>query len=183
MKTIEISDEMYAKLIDLATEMTTQDPRGTRAPHIFQIREKKKVYDWGLNGEFKIWVDVSDQVEVETLDEFIEYLQNSGYFNGKEDYDEQSEIAEITRLWEEDYDFGISDFIEENCNDLKECAYSWEHVYHNHFLTAKGCKEHIQKNHYHYNEPVDYLNHAWRNPEMDLISEFLCGLVGKKPHS
>lgn len=26
MKTIEISDEMYAKLIDLATEMTTQDP-------------------------------------------------------------------------------------------------------------------------------------------------------------
>lgn len=181
MKTIEVSDEMYAKLIDLATEMTTQDPRGTRMPHMFQIREKKKVYDWSLNGEFKIWVDMGNQVEVETLDDFIEYLQNSGHFSGKEDYEEQSEIAEITRLWEDEFD--ISDFIEENCNDLKECSYSWEHVYHNHFLTAKGCKEHIQRNHYHYNEPVDYLNHAWRNPEMDLISEFLCGLVGKKIHT
>ncbi len=183
MKTIEISDEMYAKLIDLATEMTSQDPRGTRAPHMFQIREKKKVYDWGLNGNYGIWVDVGDQVEIETLDELIEYLHNSGHFSDMNDYDEQSTISEITRLWEEDYDFGLTNWIDDNCSNLKPCTYSWEHVYHNHFLTAKGCKEHIEKNHYHYNDPVDYLNHAWRNPEMDLVSEFLCGLVGKKPHS
>jgi hypothetical protein len=48
MKTIEISDEMHAKLIELATEMTTQDPLGTRMPHMFQIRDWKKVYDGTL---------------------------------------------------------------------------------------------------------------------------------------
>ena len=31
---------------------------------------------------------------------------------------------------------------------------------------------------YHANADV-YLNHAWRNPEADLLSEFICGLVGK----
>jgi hypothetical protein len=178
MKTIEVSDEMYAKLIDLATEMTTQDPRGTRMPHMFQIREKKKVYDWSLNGEFKIWVDMGDQVEIETIGELKEYLENNGI-----EYDEEK----LTTEWEEKdkymYESDLDLFIEENCPELKECSYSWEYVYHNHFLTEKGCKEHIQRNHYHYNEPVDYLNHAWRNPEMDLISEFLCGLVGKKIHT
>ena len=32
------------------------------------------------------------------------------------------------------------------------------------------------------NEPIDFLNHCWRNPEMELVSEFLCGLVNKKIH-
>jgi hypothetical protein len=48
MATIEISDEMHAKLIELATEMTTQDMRGTRMPHMFQIRDYKQVVDWGF---------------------------------------------------------------------------------------------------------------------------------------
>ena len=55
-KTIEISDEMYDKLIELANEMTTQDPRGTRMPHMFQIRDWKRVYDWELNGNTQIFV-------------------------------------------------------------------------------------------------------------------------------
>jgi hypothetical protein len=105
-------------------------------------------------------------------------LENNGI-----EYDEEK----LTTEWEEKdkymYESDLDLFIEENCPELKECSYSWEYVYHNHFLTEKGCKEHIQRNHYHYNEPVDYLNHAWRNPEMDLISEFLCGLVGKKIHT
>ena len=49
MKSIEISDEMHAKLIELATEMTTQDPRATKMPHLFQIRDWKRVYDWLSN--------------------------------------------------------------------------------------------------------------------------------------
>lgn len=59
MKTIEVSDEIYAKLIELATEMTTQDPRGTRMPHMFQIRDWKRVYDWDLNGDTRVWIDRS----------------------------------------------------------------------------------------------------------------------------
>jgi hypothetical protein len=166
---IEVPDEMYEKLIELATEMTTQDPRGTRMPHMYQIQEKKKVYDWGLNGDVRIWVN-GDGYEIETFEEFSEYLN-----------DNVTKVPEnIKDLWEDHWE--LESWIEKN-TDLKPCSYSYEPVYHNHFLTAKGCKEHIQRNGYHYNDPVDYLNHAWRNPEMELVSEFLCSLVGKKMHT
>ena len=174
MKNIEVSEEMYNKLIELATEMTTQDPRATRMPHMFQIRDWKKVYDWGLNGDTRIWVG-DYQEEIETLDDFKEYLESHGI-----EYNE----SQLTELWNDDRDFGLPDWIEENCHDLRECSYSMEPVYLNHFLTAKSAEEHLKLNYYHYHKDADvYLNHAWRNPEMDMISEFLCSLVGKKPHS
>lgn len=170
MKTIEVSDEMYDKLIALATEMTTQDPRCTRMPHMFQIRTKKKRYDWDLNGDNIIWLDSDFDVEIETKEEMIEYL-NSQNIDIPEYFDD---------IWE---DTDLEEFLDENCPELRKCSYNWEYEYQNHFLTAKACKEHIEANHYHYNDPVDYLNHAWRNPEMELVSEFLCGLVGKKMHT
>ena len=166
MKTIEVSDEMYEKLIALATEMITQDPRCTRMPHMFQIRTKKKVYDSGLNGTEVIWIEDGIN-EIETKEDMLEYLEKTGV-DIPENFD---------NIWEDNWD--LDEFIDENCPDLRKCSYSWEYEYQNCFLTAKACKEHIESNHYHYNEPVDYLNHAWRNPEMELVSEFLCNLVGK----
>lgn len=170
MKTIEVSDEMYGKLISLATEMTTQDPRGTKMPHMFQIRDWKRVYDWGLNGDIHIWV--SDyETEIETLDQFKEYLENNGV-----------EIPEnIQEIWDSNWD--MEAFLEENNIPLKPCSYSMVPEYTNHFLTAKTAEEHLKLNYYHYHKDADvYLNHAWRNPEMELVSELLCGLVGKELH-
>jgi hypothetical protein len=170
MKTIEVSEEMYDKLIGLATEMTTQDPRGTRSPHIFQIRDWKKQYDWGLNGDTHIWVGDYEE-EIETLDEFKEYLENNGFG-----------IPEnIEDIWNDHWD--MEDWIESNNIELKQCSYSLVPEYTNHFLTAKSAEEHLRLNNYHYHKDADvYLKHAWRNPEMEMISEFLCGLVGKEPH-
>lgn len=180
-KTIEVSDEMYDKLIELGNEMTTQDPRGTRMPHMFQIRDFKRAYDWELNGNTQIWVDRGAGIEIEDVDDLIGYLESSGHFDNCEDYEQQSQNAEIVRLWEEDE---IGDFIEENCPDLEQCSYTMEPVYTNCFLTAKAAEEHLRLNHYHYHKDADvYLNHAWRNPEAELVSEFLCGLVGKKLHT
>lgn len=190
MKTIEVSDEVYAKLIELATEMTTQDPRGTRMPHMFQIRDWKRVYDWDMNGDTKVWIDRNaDFCVIETLDDFINYLDNIGYFRSDSDYskdmDDKSKqeiIDEVTELWGDDYE--ISQWIEINCDDLQECSYSMEPVYTNTFLTAKAAQEHLNRNDYHYHRDADvYLNHAWRNPEAELVSEFLCGLIGKKLHT
>ena len=190
MKIIEVSDEMYAKLTELATEMTTQDPRGTRMPHLFQIRDYKRVYDWSLNGDTKVWIDTDmDHCVVETLDDFINYLENIGHFRRDDDYtkdlsdeDRRLKVDEITELWNDEYE--LNDWISDNCPDLKECSYSMEPVYTNSFLTAKAAQEHLNRNDYHYHRDADvYLNHAWRNPEADLVSEFLCGLVGKKMHT
>jgi hypothetical protein len=170
MKTIEVSEEMYDKLIGLATEMTTQDPRGTKMPHMFQIRDWKKQYDWGLNGNTHIWVGDYGE-EIETLDEFKEYLENNGI-----------DIPEnIEDIWNDHWD--MEDFLEEKNIVLKQCSYSLVPEYTNHFLTAKAGEEHLRLNDYHYHKDADvYLNHAWRNPEMEMVSEFLCGLVGKEPH-
>jgi hypothetical protein len=178
MKTIEVSDEMYAKLIELANEMTTQDPRGTRMPHMFQIRSRKKVYDWALNGDYRIWVD--EEIEIETFEDLIDYMETYNH-EIPEDLKTLWEYEKIEYRDEDFYD--INEFFEEYCPNLKECSYSWEYEYDNHFLTAKACQEHIDRNGYHYNQPDTYLNHAWRNPEMELLSEFLCGLVGKKMHT
>jgi hypothetical protein len=170
MKTIEVTEETYAKLIELATEMTTQDPRCTRMPHMFQIRDWKRQYDWNLNGDTKCWIDRDgDFTVIETLEDFKSYLENT-------DIEEPENLDE---LWEDQYD--LQDWIEDHCDDLQECSYSMEAVYSNCFLTAKAAQEHLDRNDYHYHKNADvYLNHAWRNPEAELVSEFLCGLVGKK---
>jgi hypothetical protein len=173
MKTIEVSDEVYAKLIELATEMTTQDPRSTRMPHMFQIRDWKRDYDWNLNGDTRCWIHSDgDFTVVETLEDFKEYLE----------YHDIEEPENIEELWEDHWD--LQDWISDNCDTLQECSYSMEPVYVNCFLTAKTAQEHLDRNNYHYHKNADvYLNHAWRNPEADLVSDFLCGLVNKKMHT
>jgi hypothetical protein len=56
-------------------------------------------------------------------------------------------------------------------------------VYKNAFLTAKAAQEHLDSNYYHYHPDADvYLHHAWRNPEAELVTEFLLSLINKDPH-
>jgi hypothetical protein len=173
MKKIAINDEMYTKLIELATEMTTQDPRSTRMPHMFQIRDWKRNYDWNLNGDTRCWIHSDGDFEVvETLEDFKEYLE----------YHDIEEPENLEELWEDHWD--LQDWISDNCDNLQECSYSMEPVYVNCFLTAKAAQEHLDSNYYHYHKNADvYLNHAWRNPEAELVSAFLCSLVDKKLHT
>ena len=48
-----------------------------------------------------------------------------------------------------------------------------EYVFNNSFLTEKACREHIECNRHHYRNPVDYLNYAFRNPEMEKLLRIL----------
>jgi len=186
MKTIEVSDEMYQQLTELATEMTTQDMRCTKMPHMFQVREKIEIAAYSGCGEVA-WVDDEGDTlrdEEEIREYIIEYL----FENDSECFDEddveskklaQSKVDEMTDLY---------DLVQFLCDD-DVCHRQWReievtdsHKYGNTFFTAKACQEHIDKNHYHYTKPDVYLNHAWRNPEMELVSEFLCNLIGKSNH-
>lgn len=176
MKTIELSDEMYVKLIELATEMTTQDPRGTRMPHIFQIRDWKKVYDADLNGDVHIILDRGNGIEIETYDQLIEYLN---------DFEIEFVEDEIKEMWDNRAEYSwqsdLVDWLQERVSDIVEHSYSLVPEYTNSFFTAKAAQEHLDKNHYHYHKNADvYLNHAWRNPEAELVFTFLCGLVDKE---
>ena len=180
MKQIEVTDDMHAKLIELANEMTTQDPLGTRMPHMFQIRDWKRVYDESGNGDHPFWLDrTSEPIEIENIDDLISYLQEEEIAHDAE---------EIKRMWVDweshSWELELKDWIEENCPNLEYWTYSMEEKFSNCFLTAKAAQEHLDRNDYHYHKDADvYLNHAWRNPEAELVSEFLCGLVGKKLHT
>lgn len=47
------------------------------------------------------------------------------------------------------------------------------------FFTAKACQEHIDANHYHYDNPRVYGIGSWRNFEMQKVQRFLSSLGGK----
>ena len=51
------------------------------------------------------------------------------------------------------------------------------HEYENAFFTEKAAREHIRINGHNLNEPRTYVNHAYRNPEMELIIKFLRSLT------
>lgn len=172
---IEIEQVVYDKLVELAKEMIEQDPRSTRMPHIFQIRDWKKVYDAQLNGDTHIYLDREHGTEIETVEALIDYLNE-----GEVEFDE----AEIRDMWENGYEYGLPDWIEENVPGLEQYSYSLEPFYSNCFLTAKAAQAHLDANDYHYHKDADvYLNHAWRNPEAELVSTFLLSLIDKKMHT
>ena len=178
MQTIEVTDEMYNALVELAKVYTTQDNRGTRMPYLFQVRDyERKYYHDSNQGNFPCWVE--EGAVIETFEELIDYLDEIDF--------KYTEIEKntINLMWENyhteyvfrDEDIYIDDFIEKYCPELKQMSYDIVPIYTNAFFTAKGCKEHIQANKHHYNEPSDYLNYADRNSEMELISNFLCELA------
>lgn len=175
MKTIQVTDEMYNDLVKLSKEYTTQDNRGTRMPYLFQVRDKQRVYYMDVNqGSNQIWHD--GESIVEDFEDLKDYLDSFGF-----EYTDKEEgiIKLIFESWTQKYlfrreDISRDEFFKKYCPDLKEGSYSIEEIYTNAFFTAKCCKEHIQNNRHHYHEPIDYLNYADRNPEMELISNFLC---------
>jgi tRNA G26 N,N-dimethylase Trm1 len=164
MKTIELSNEMYEKLVALSNEMNSQDHRGTAMPYFFQVMETKKIY--GVDGDYDTdgYVWVKDGTTQNTVESMIEALENDEVEFDKENATESF----LENLMEE--------------NGYVKGYYRNEEVYSNAFFSEKSCKEHIQANKYHYESPVDYLSHAFRNPDMELISKFLCELTGGKIH-
>ncbi len=65
---------------------------------------------------------------------------------------------------------------------IEEVHTAVEKTYTNAFFTEKACRKHIEANYYHYNNPVSYLKHAFRNDEMKLVMKFLCELSGGELH-
>jgi hypothetical protein len=163
MKTIEISDEMYDSLMELSKELNTQSHRSTAMPYFFQIQtqDKRHVAD-GCGTECYYF----DGSEIETDEEINEAVA---------DYKDWS-ISRVSKLSKDEK----IDILEDA--GWQRAEYQFADVYENAFFTEKACKEHIRLNHYHYNKPVDYLTHAFRNPEMELVLKFLCELTNGQLH-
>lgn len=48
------------------------------------------------------------------------------------------------------------------------------------FFTAQACQDHIDANHYHYNNPKVYGVAAWRNPELQAVQKHLIKLAKRE---
>lgn len=166
MKTIEVSDETYNFLMDLSKELTTQNHRGTAMPYFFQIKTQEEVaVPEGCGTE--CWV--SDGSRIETEEEI-----NDTIFDYREEKIPLEKIKVMSRSLKEE-------ILKEA--GWREANYDYKDKFENSFLTEKSCKEHIKVNGYHYNEPVDYLTHAYRNPEMESLIKFICELTGVEAHT
>ncbi len=167
MKTIKISDEMYDSLMEISKELNTQNHRATAMPYFFQIQTKEEISVGEGQGE-EIWA-----------------------FDGSvlENEEEIQEVVIQHQEWEDDEAKQL--FSELSFYDINEILESAGYIQHNRdfekryqnaFFTEKACKLHIKQNYYHYNNPVDYLSYASRNPEMELVMRFLCELSSGELH-
>jgi len=165
MKTIQVSDEIYDSLMELSKELNTQSHRGTAMPYFFQVQTNKKIAVPEGNGIEALHMDgsliESDKEIEEAVNEYKGWDDATTEFNHLQDY-------EIEIILEK--------------AGYKKVNYDYEKVLENVFFTSKACDEYIKKNSHNLSNPVNYLSHAFRNPEMEMMMKFLCELDGGKIH-
>ena len=124
MKTIQVSDEMYESLMELSKEMTSQDPMGTRMPHLFQVRTTEECAAYNGCGE-QIWVN-SEGDELRDGEDIVnhikdnddQYLQLRNYIKECSDH-----IIEVSNLRDDEIDKRVSNLegdVKEIKNDVVE---------------------------------------------------------------
>lgn len=165
MKTIEVNDEMYNFLMDLSEELNEQDHRATRMPYFFQVKTRHQIAVPEGNG-IQAWFYDGNLIETEE--------------DIKQAVQESLDHADSDRTYEvlSDRD---KEFILES-KGYSKVYYDYEDRFENAFFTSKACDAHIKANRHNLTDPVNYLSHAHRNPEMEKLMQFLCGLTGGKLH-
>jgi hypothetical protein len=174
MKTIEISDEMYDALVEISTNINNQDNRCTASPYFYQVQTKKEVAAYEGCGT-EVWYNSDLCKTLKTEEDIKEYIIEDMLDNMDPEYstDEANILAEEDYLGLTEYD--ITEYLEEhnfNKYDVQE-----ENVYENMFFTEKACDQHIKINKHNMNEPRSYVQHAYRNPELEVVIKFLSSLT------
>jgi len=161
MKTIQVEDSVYDALVEISKNMNAQDNRGTAYPILFQIQTNERIAvpeGCGTEGWYK------DGIILETETEVVDAIND---FNN----DNNMFVARFVTLesWEQE------EIMEEA--GWQKMNFDYEYKYQNAFFTEKACEEHIRLNSYHYAEPCSYVDHAFRNPEMEMVQNFLINLT------
>lgn len=163
MKTIKVTDLMYEALMNISKELNSQDHRSTRMPYIFQVQTQELTLvpegygteAWAYDNDI---IKTKSEIE-DAVNQYKEWDEHTTRFNHLEDY----EIEEIL----------------ENAGYHK-VNYEYQFKLENAFLTSKACNQYIKENKHNLNQPANYLSHAYRNPELEIIMRFLCELTGGK---
>jgi len=152
MKTIQISDEDFKFLEELAKEMHSQNNRSTQYP-MFCIQETVKDHVPSECADGKSRIEDSDG---DLCKECSSKYEDDGDI--PDDCDDCDD--ECFWHWRKEDKLSAGD----------TCT----------FFTAKACEEHIASNNYHYSKPVSFGVCAWRNYEMQNVMKFILSNFGKK---
>lgn len=170
MKTIEVSDDVYNRLMEMSDLMEKQDNRATSSP-LFAVYEK--IFVPNIHGEGDIVRYHGPETDGEIHEKsLIEYLRE---WIGDEEFEEKTKSLDKSdrQYIEEVADvFGLT----KNTYDVQTapCGYggSGSQIY----ITEKAADEHINSNHYHYHEAFTYVVSGCRNEEMKFIQDFIYNL-------
>ena len=182
-------------LKNLQHEMITQDTVGQADPRFWVVQEMKK--DYGIEEGFEDGWEINNE-NFETVayyeEEFCKYINDTYEYELSDKnmvikYDDCCDYMLI--LDKEEYEetndadncimesVGIKEFIDWIKDNLDVDYYiiyykeEYKTVPDTMFLTLKECREHIQRNHYHYNNPRPYAMTAWRSPQVERLYKIL----------
>ncbi len=164
MKISNLTKEDVKFLRELKQELNTQDNRMTANPRFYQIQHDIFIPSCNNFGKYFEAVKSGESFGIYAYDEEgLEDLKDVLLADYDEEYSE--DVKEINSL--------TLDNLDNDTIGLKCHAGNYEHIYLNAFLTERACKEYIAANKHHYQNPVDYLNYAFRNPELEKVLEIL----------
>jgi hypothetical protein len=164
-----LTDDDIKFLKDLAIELKTQDREYTAKPVFYQIREKKNVV--GIDPDY------ADKTCILLSEEYILFTDFNEAIEWCEDYLEDLIQKDIDEWWEVKLSKSflvLHDFLKNIGYEFSTyTGYTEKHTYKNCFLTKRALDKHITENHYHYKQPDYFINHAWRNPELQQLLEIV----------
>lgn len=163
MKIKNLTAEDIKFLKELKHELNTQDNRITANPRFYQVQHDKFVGSAYKEGEYFEALHDGESLGIyEYSKDGVEEIKKCLREYYDEDEEKLKEVEEIETYSLDNSELGL------------ECIIgNYEHVYSNAFLTEKACKRHIEGNKHHYRNPIDYLQHAFRNPELEKVLEIL----------
>ena len=162
-----MTEKDFEFLESLKNEMLTQDTHFTADPRFWVVAERIKEYRPTGEGDYTDYVCIDLDIQTENLMDFVEYILDNydKYDMFITDYETLLELRE-----KDEFDYNDIEIILDilNALDIVVEVYHFDWVYkpsENHntfFLTEKECKEHIEKNYYHYNQGIPYCVYGFR---------------------
>jgi hypothetical protein len=161
-------------LKNLQNELNTQETDIQANPRFWVVAQ----YEWHA-----CWEDQAQSYEYcdgessyNNFDELMKSLKDNNYF------DEEGNFNGLLEDYEDIDDFHYDSIHEyENLPETVKEEYYEVPVKEVHvikentmFLTKRECQEHIERNHYHYNDTVHtYAMTAWRSPQVEKLIKIL----------
>lgn len=163
MRNLNYQDIEFLK--NLQHEMLTQDKVCQASPRFWVVAQYEQIPTSDDYSSTSILVSDDGYEFKGTLEEIKEELLENYYELDPSDFDDCSNLTDVVSVLEE-----------KDIEDIREVYVREEHriLRNTFFLTMRECKEHIQRNHYHYNKTVhSYAMTAWRSPQVEQLYEIL----------